>query len=92
MGGRRCGLWRRGIEATLRRARRGYVPGGEPDHHFGSCSGKPPVAGTAQEIARDLDPGAWQRLCAGEGTKGARLHDWACCELADPDADEYNET
>lgn len=24
-------------------------------------------------------------------TKGARLHDWAYCELADLDADEYNE-
>ncbi len=56
---------------------------------MGNCK---PVAGTAQEIARDLDPSAWQRLSAGEGTKGARLHDWAYCELADLDADEYNET
>ena len=47
------------------------------------------------------DPGPWrqqailgrgQRLSAGEGTKGARLHDWAYCELADLDADEYDET
>ena len=42
-----------------------------------------PVAGTAAEIARDLGPSAWQRLSAGEGTKGARLHDWAYCEPAD---------
>lgn len=34
---------------------------------------------------------AWQRLSAGKGTKGARLHDWAYCELADLDADEYDE-
>lgn len=80
------------VEGTLRRACKGYVLGVKSDHHFGSWLGKPPVAGTAQEIARDLDPGAWQRLCAGEGTKGARLHDWAYCELADLDADEYNET
>ncbi|BAB52339.1 transposase [Mesorhizobium japonicum MAFF 303099] len=80
------------VEGTVRRACKGYVLGVKSDHHFGSWSGKPPVAGTAQEIARDLDPSAWQRLSAGEGTKGARLHDWAYCELADLDADEYNET
>lgn len=80
------------IEGCLRRACKGYVLGVKSDHHFGSWAGKPPVAGTAQKIARDLDPEAWQRLSAGEGTKGARLHDWAYCELADLDADEYNET
>ena len=35
------------------------------------------------------DPAAWQRLSAGEGTKGPRLSDWAYLELADLDADEY---
>lgn len=54
--------------------------------------GKPPVAGKAEEIAHDLDPDAWKRLSAGDGTKGARLHDWAYCELADLDAEEYDET
>ena len=44
------------------------------------------------KIARDLEPNAWQRLPAGEGTKGARLHDWVYCELADLHADEYDET
>jgi SRSO17 transposase len=80
------------VEQALRRACKGYVLGVKSDHHFGSWGDKPPVAGTAAEIARDLEPGAWQRLSAGEGTKGARLHDWAYCELADLDADEYNET
>src|SRR5919199_442632 len=32
-----------------------------------------PVAAWAAEFA----PGAWQRLSAGEGAKGARLYDWA---------------
>ena len=50
------------------------------------------MAGTAAEIARDLALSAWQRLSAGEGTKGARLHDWAYLELADLHADEYDET
>lgn len=80
------------VELALRRACKGYVLGVKSDHHFGSWAGKPAVAGTAEEIARGLAPGAWQRLSAGEGTKGARLHDWAYCELADLDADEYDET
>ena len=32
------------------------------------------------------------RLSAGEGTKGARLYDWAYLELADLAADEFNPT
>lgn len=80
------------IEGALRRACKGYVLGVKSDHYFGSWSGKPMVAGKAEEIAHALAPDAWQRLSAGEGTKGARLHDWAYCELADLDADEYDET
>lgn len=80
------------IEGTLRRACKGYVLGVKSDHQFGSWGKQPTVAGTAEEIARGLAPEAWQRLSAGEGTKGARLHDWAYCELADLDAEEYHET
>ena len=80
------------VEQALRQACKGYVLGVKSDHHFGSWGNKPPVAGTAAEIARDTEPGAWQRLSAGEGTKGARLHDWVYCELADLDADEYDAT
>ena len=80
------------VEQALRRACKGYVLGVKSDHHFGSWGTKPPVAGTAAEIARNLEPCAWQRLSAGEGTNGARLHDWAYLELADLDADEYDET
>lgn len=79
------------VEQALRRARKGYVLGVKSDHHFGSWGKEPLVAGRADEIARDLEPGAWQRLSAGEGTKGARLHDWAYCELADLEAGEYDE-
>jgi len=77
------------VEQALRRACKGYVLGVKSDHHFGSWGEKPTVAGRADEIARDLELGAWQRLSAGEGTKGARLHDWAYCELADLEAEEY---
>ena len=79
------------IEQALRRAGKGYVLGVNANHHFGSWAGKPPVVGNADEIARSLDPSAWQRLSAGEGTKGARLHDWAYFELADLEAAEYDE-
>ena len=46
------------VEGALRRACKGYVLGVKSDHHFGAWSGKPFVAGTALEIARDLDPAA----------------------------------
>jgi len=80
------------VEGVLRRACKGYVLGVKSSHYFGSWAGKPPVSGTAEDIARNLAPDAWRRLSAGEGTKGARLHDWVYCELADLDADEYDET
>jgi len=49
------------------------------------------VHGTAANIAKSLAPGAWRRLSAGEGTKGARLHDWAYLELADLDAADHDD-
>ncbi len=68
---------------ALRRAGKGYVLGVSGAHQFNSWIGKPEIAGTAEEIAGDLDPSAWQRLSAGSGTKGERLYEWAYCELAD---------
>ena len=80
------------VEGTLRRACKGYVLGVKSDHRFSSWGDKPRVGGTAEEIARSLPPDAWQRLSAGQGTKGARPQDWAYCALADLDAAEYAET
>lgn len=79
------------IEGALRRAGKGYVLGVGGNHRFGSWDRDPPVAGTAEQIACGLDSSAWRRLSAGEGTKGARLHDWAYLELADLDAAEYDQ-
>ena len=79
------------IEMALRRADKGYVLGVNGTHLFNSWGDKPLVAGTAETIAQGLDPVAWQRLSAGEGTKGARLYDWAYCELADLEAAEDDE-
>ena len=79
------------IETALRRAGKGYVLGVPGNHLFRSWGKRPPIAGMASEIAHALDPSSWKRLSAGEGTKGARLHDWAYCELADLDAAEYDD-
>jgi SRSO17 transposase len=79
------------VETALRRAGKGYVLGVNANSQFNSWIGKPLVAGTAEAIAQGLDASAWQRLSAGSGTKGARLYDWAYLELADLDADEFNE-
>jgi SRSO17 transposase len=76
------------IETALRRAGKGYVLGVNATHPFNAWIGKPAVAGTAEAIAADLDPAAWRRLSAGEGTKGPRLYDWAYLELADLEAAE----
>ncbi len=78
------------VETALRRAGRGYVLGVNANHQFRSWQGKPPVAGTAEAIAGTIEASRWQRLSAGDGTKGARLHDWAYCELADLDAADYD--
>src|SRR4051794_24457425 len=79
------------IETALRRAGKGYVLGVSGSHPSSSRGGEPPVAGTAEEIAPGLPASAWARLSAGDGTKGARLHDWAYLELADLEAAEYGD-
>lgn len=80
------------IETALRRARKGYVLGVKSTHLFQSWGKPEPVSGAAKDIADGLPKTAWHRLSAGEGTKGARLYDWAYLELADLDAAEYDET
>jgi SRSO17 transposase len=79
------------IETALRRAGKGYVLGVNGTHPFNFWGDKPPVAGTAEAIAQALPTSAWTRLSAGDGTKGARLHDWAYLELADLEAAEYGD-
>ena len=78
------------VETTLRRAGKGYVLGVSSDHSFNSWGKSRCVAGTAVAIAQNLPASDWRRLSAGEGTKGARLNDWAYLELADLDAADYD--
>jgi SRSO17 transposase len=79
------------IEMALRKAGKGYVLGVAANHVFNSWGKEQFVRGTAATISQDLPKSAWRRLSAGEGTKGARLHDWAYVELADLDGGEYSE-
>jgi SRSO17 transposase len=78
------------IERVLRQAGKGYVLGVNADHLFQSWDKPQPVAGSASAIAEALQPSDWQRLSAGAGSKGPRLHDWAYLELADLEAEEFN--
>jgi SRSO17 transposase len=78
------------IEMALRRAGKGYVLGVNATASFNAWIGKPSVAGTAEDIAKALDPVVWQRLSAGRGTEGERLHDWVYLELADLEAAAFS--
>ncbi|CAN5227210.1 hypothetical protein BH10PSE6_BH10PSE6_00990 [soil metagenome] len=78
------------IEQQLRRAGKGYVLGVSSAHVFQSWGKRPPVAGTAGDIARTRRSSDWKRLSAGAGTKGPRLHDWCHLELADLEGEQRN--
>ena len=78
------------VEMALRRAGKGYVLGTNANHPFHSWGQDRLVSGTAEAIARELPDTAWTRLSAGEGTKGARLHDWHYLPLADLDAGDFD--
>jgi SRSO17 transposase len=78
------------IEQHLRRAGKGYVLGVSSAHVFRSWGKRPPVAGTAADIARTRRSSDWKRLSAGAGTKGPRLHGWCYLELADLEAEQFS--
>ena len=78
------------VETALRRAGKGYVLGVSSNHRIHSWGKARTIAGSAGAVAQNLSPSDWTRLSAGEGTKGARLNDWAYLELADLDAADYD--
>ncbi len=77
------------ISRSARRAGKGYVLGVSSAHVFRSWGKRPPVVGTAADIARTRRSSDWKRLSAGAGTKGPRLHDWCYLELADLEVEEF---
>lgn len=77
------------VEQVLRRASKGYVLGVAGTHRFHSWGKATRLAGTAEAIAASRPAADWQRLSAGAGTKGPRLHEWCYVELADLKAGEF---
>ena len=77
------------VEQALRRAGKGYVLGVPGNHQVRSWGKTPPIGGTAEAVAASCPATDWQRLSAGAGTKGPRLHEWCYAELADLSAEEY---
>ncbi|WP_196230910.1 IS701 family transposase [Salinispora arenicola] len=75
------------FRARLREHRLGYVLAVSCDHLIPLDGGKTRVR--ADRVAAELPASAWQRHCAGAGSKGPRFYDWAwlddVCTDADPD-------
>ena len=76
------------VEQVLRRAGKGYVLGVASTHQVRSWGRTQTTGGTAETVAASRPAREWQRLSAGSGTKGPRLHDWCYVELADLTAGE----
>lgn len=69
------------LRADLEAWRWAYVPGIRSTQLVRPASDSGLIERPAGEIAAGLPEQAWQRLSAGEGTKGARLYDWALVPL-----------
>ncbi len=57
-----------------------------------ACKERVEVQGTRQrvdQVARTLSTTDWQRLSAGSGSKGPRLFDWACVQIAGPEKEGW---
>src|SRR5258708_23342845 len=84
--GLRC--WRHRTATTSGRQR--LLLGVSSAHVFRSWGKRPPVAGTAADIARTRRSSDWKRLSAGAGTKGTPLHDWCFLRFADLEGEPVN--
>lgn len=62
-----------GLRAELERRGVGYVLAVASNHHVATAAGKLRV----DAITADLPRAAWQRISAGQGSKGPRYYDWA---------------
>jgi SRSO17 transposase len=70
-----------GLRAELEARRTGYVLGVACSHHVTTPAGRQ----RADTIAARLPRRAWQRISAGQGSKGPRYYDWAWITI-DPGA------
>src|SRR5258706_303852 len=75
------------LRAGLEEQRQPYVLASAKNDGVDVPYGKTARHVSAQEIAQyALAPHDWQRLSAGDGSKGPRLYDWALVRLAAPSA------
>jgi SRSO17 transposase len=75
------------LRAWLEEQRQPYVLASAKNDGVDVPYGKTARHVSAQEIAQyALAPHDWQRLSAGDGSKGPRLYDWALVRLAAPSA------
>ncbi len=79
------------VERHLRHWGNGHMLGVDSTRVLRSWCKNRQVACSVAEIAKTLEPLDWKRRSAGEGTKRPRPHDWCYLELADLDAEEFNE-
>jgi SRSO17 transposase len=80
------------IERALRRVGRSYLLGVNATHHVHFWNRKLAVSGRGESIAQALGALAWQRLSAGQGTKGSRDYDRAYLKVADFQESDSNKT
>jgi SRSO17 transposase len=67
---------RAGLEARLQ----AYALAGSSQEHVEVAGAQKRV----DQLAKEVAPEAWQRLSAGEGSKGPRLYDWVQLPLSSP--------
>jgi SRSO17 transposase len=75
----------RHLRADLQARGVGYVLAVAKSHRVIVCAGIDPARG--DRIAAELPARAWNRLSAGDGSKGWREYDWAWVRLAAPETE-----
>jgi SRSO17 transposase len=73
------------FRSTLERRGLGYVVGVRTDHTV--CVGLRQAR--VRTLCGEVPAAAWQRLSCGDGAKGPRWYDWACCPLNAPEPEQY---
>lgn len=77
----------RWLRADLQARRVGYVLAVAKSHRVTACRAIGPAR--VDQLAADLPARAWNRLSAGDGSKGARDYDWGWVRLDEPDGHHW---
>ncbi len=79
----------RSLWLWLARRRQSFVLGVRREERVWVRDGEQPRRQTVATVAADLPATAWQRLSAGEGSKGERWYDWAWVPIAGLKQDDW---